>query len=414
MKILIVTSNYPRWPNDTTTPFVHNFARQLVKNGHKVRVLAPHYSGAKTKELFDGIEVRRFRYLLPLKAQTVCYQGGALGNLSKNPLNKLKLPILVMCELLAVMKELALWKPDIVNSHWLLPQGFVAALACKLFRTKHIATVHGGDVFALNSPLMRKLKTFAIKNSALVTVNSSVTEKVTRELAPDSPTPLLRLPTGILPLPELNKQKIADLRDKLKQSKGEKLILFVGRLSEEKGVREAIKATHQLLAEHKKVRLIIVGEGHEKETFQALVKELDIADQVDFLGWVPNQDVYYYFAASDVFVGPSKQAKNGQIEAQGLTFVEAMLAGCPVIGSNSGGIPDAVIPGKTGWLIEPGDYRSLLNCIDDVFISSNGPILQQAKTFAEENYLISKTAKKFINTIELIKNSNIKKYTDVN
>ena len=99
MKILIVTSNYPRWPGDSTTPFVPNFARELVNQGVKVRVLAPHFEGAKRKDIMDGVEIRRFRYWLPESGQTVCYQGGALGNLKKSWVNKLKLPILVVCEL---------------------------------------------------------------------------------------------------------------------------------------------------------------------------------------------------------------------------------------------------------------------------------------------------------------------------
>jgi glycosyltransferase involved in cell wall biosynthesis len=402
MKILIVTSNYPRWENDSTTPFVHNFARELVNKGHDVKVIAPHFEGAKTKDNIDGVLIKRFRYFLPESAQTVCYQGGALGNLSKNPINKLKLPSLVLCELITTIKEIMFWKPDLVNSHWLLPQGFVAAIACKLTKTKHVATVHGGDVFALNSSLMRKLKTFAIHNSALVTVNSSVTEKVTRELAPEANTPLLRLPTGILPLPKLSKNKTKSLREKLQKNEDEKLILFVGRLSEEKGVREAIHAVHQILGQSKKVRLIVVGEGHEKEIFKTLVKKLNIKNQVDFLGWVPNQDVYYYFAACDVFVGPSKKSKDGWIEAQGLTFVEAMLAGCPVIGSNSGGIPDAVRVNETGWLCEANNANSLYNEIKNVLYSDVDrvkSITSNAKKFAAQHYLIEKTVEKFISSI---------------
>jgi glycosyltransferase involved in cell wall biosynthesis len=397
LKILIVTSNYPRWANDTTTPFVHNFAKELVSIGHQVRVLAPHFENAKIKETFEGVEIRRFRYFLPISSQTVCYQGGALGNLSKNPFNKLKLPMLVGCELFSLIKELTFWKPEVVNSHWLLPQGFVSALACKFFKVKHIATVHGGDVFALNSPLMRKLKKFTINNSVLVTVNSSVTEKVTRNLAPLSSTPLLRLPTGILPLPELDKNKIVKLREKLQHSNDEKLILFVGRLSEEKGVREAIQATQLLLKDNHNVRLIVIGEGHEKHIFKCLTKELNIEHAVDFLGWVPNQDIYYYFSACDVFVGPSKKSKDGWIEAQGLTFVEAMLAGCPVIGSNSGGIPDAVIPNKTGWLTLPGNPIELANTIKLTFSNPEvtSKIVEYAKTFASQTYLLSNTIIQF-------------------
>jgi phosphatidylinositol alpha-1,6-mannosyltransferase len=398
MKLLIVTSNYPRWESDTTTPFVHNFARELVRQGVQVRVLAPHNIGAKTKEVVDGVEIRRFRYWLPLSGQTVCYQGGALGNVSKNPSNKSKLPTLVISELIATIREIHFWKPDVVNSHWLLPQGFVAALACKLTRTKHVATVHGGDVFTLNSPLFRKLKKFAINHSSLVTVNSSVTEKVTKELAPDTQTPFLKLPTGILPLPILDKTKITVLRARLQKKSEEKLILFVGRLSEEKGVREAIQATAKLIEAGTSVRLVVIGEGHEKEVFQKLVDELNINQHVDFLGWVENIDIYYYFAACDVFVGPSKRSSDGWIEAQGLTFVEAMLAGCPVIGSNSGGIPDAVQDGKTGWLVEPGNKNELADKIHWVLCHPIEvlKITEQAKKFACENYIVESITRQFV------------------
>jgi phosphatidylinositol alpha-1,6-mannosyltransferase len=399
MKLLIVTSNYPRWERDTTTPFVHNFARELVSQGVQVRVLAPHFVGAKTKETIDGVEIRRFRYWLPLSGQTVCYQGGALGNLTKNPLNKLKLPTLVFAELIATIKEILFWKPDVVNSHWLLPQGFVAALACKLTRTKHVATVHGGDVFALNSPLFRKLKKFAINHSFLVTVNSSVTEKVTKALAQNTQTPFLKLPTGILPLPTLDKTKTSELRTQLQKKSQERLILFVGRLSEEKGVREAIQATAKVIDSGLSVRLIVIGEGHEKDVFEKVVNDLNINENVDFLGWVENKDIYYYFAACDVFVGPSKRSSDGWIEAQGLTFVEAMLAGCPVIGSNSGGIIDAVQNKKTGWLIEPNNHLSLHEAISNVLAMPSlelNKVTKYAHEFAENNYLVSNVVGKFI------------------
>jgi phosphatidylinositol alpha-1,6-mannosyltransferase len=402
MKFLIVTSNYPRWRGDKTTPFVHNFAKQLVANGHIVRVLAPHYKSANSKEEYEGVEVRRFRYLLPESAQTVCYQGGALGNLAKKKLNKLKLPILVAFEFLAVLKQLLFWKPDVVNSHWLLPQGFVCALAAKLTGTKHIATVHGGDVFALNSPLMCRLKTFAIDQATLVTVNSSVTEAKVKEIAPNSTTPLLRLPTGILPIPELDGAKINALKESLQKCPDEKLILFAGRLSEEKGVREAILAVKKLLEESRNLRLLIIGEGHDMQTFQQLSKSLKLENSIDFLGWVPNQELYYYFSIADVFVGPSKKAANGWVEAQGLTFIEAMLAGCPVIGSNSGGIIDAVIPGKTGWLVEPNDADSLATAVEKVLFTETGSvasIVQYAKDFAYNTYRLASTVSKFTDAI---------------
>src|SRR5688572_3816919 len=94
-RVLLVTSNYPRWAGDATTPFVLHLARDLRSLGWDVLVLAPHAPGAARAEVLDGVAVERFRYLLPERLQTVCYNGGSLGNLRRNPSNFLKLPLLV-------------------------------------------------------------------------------------------------------------------------------------------------------------------------------------------------------------------------------------------------------------------------------------------------------------------------------
>ena len=80
-RLLVVTSNYPRWAGDSTTPFVLDLTRELGERGWAADVLAPHAPGAARDEDLGGIPVHRFRYLLPESAQTVCYQGGALVNL---------------------------------------------------------------------------------------------------------------------------------------------------------------------------------------------------------------------------------------------------------------------------------------------------------------------------------------------
>ena len=402
MKILIVTSNYPRWVGDSTTPFVHNFARELVSQGAQVRVVAPHFEGAKRKDNMDGVEIRRFRYWLPESGQTVCYQGGALGNLKKSWVNKVKLPFLVLSELFTVVYHAFTWKPNVINSHWLIPQSFTCSVASLLLMKKHVSTVHGGDVFALDSPLLRRFKSFSIKNSHLVTVNSSVTEEKVREISPNSKTPIARLPTGILPLPNIAEEDILSLRNSLQKHHSEKLILFVGRLSEEKGVGDLIRAAQLLHDKKHKIRLVIVGEGHDRKSFENLAEELAVELLVDFIGWVDSTKVYHFFKACDVFVGPSKKGADGWIEAQGLTFVEAMLSECPVIGSNSGGIPDAVQPGKTGRLVKPGDAEDIALAIQDCFqnTAETRLLVEQAKHFAINNYLVNQTSNRFLQLCE--------------
>ena len=400
MKILIVTSNYPRWPGDSTTPFVHNFARELVNQGARVRVVAPHFKGAKCKDEMDGVEIRRFRYWLPESGQTVCYQGGALGNLKKSWLNKLKLPVLVACEFFCTLVQTLTWKPTWINSHWLIPQGFVCALVSKLTRTKHVATIHGSDVMALDHKVLRKFKAFTLQLSDLVTVNSSVTKTKTKEISPSNSHKLVLLPTGILPYKPVSEHTINALRSSLLRSSDSKLLLFVGRLNEEKGVSELLKATQQLINDGSKITLALVGVGHEEMKFKEQAQELGIESSVKFLGWVDSKNIYNYYAAADVFVGPSKRSASGGVEAQGLTFAEAMLAGCKVVGTNSGGIPDAVIDGKTGWLAEPDNAISLSENIKKALDNDSTEITDTASAFAKDNYLVQNTVRRFLKSLK--------------
>ncbi len=402
MKILIVTSNYPRWPGDSTTPFVHNFARELVNQGMRVRVIAPHFKGAKRKDKMDGVEIRRVRDWFPEAGQTVCYQGGALGNLQKSWVNKLKLPILVICEVFFTLLQTLSWKPDWINSHWLIPQGFACALVSKATGTKHVATIHGSDVMALDSKLLRKFKAFTLQCADTVTVNSSVTRTKTQEISPKNVHKLLLLPTGILPVKPFKVEDVSKLRTSLlgENAGDKKLLLFVGRLNEEKGVSELLEATKALISEGVDLALVLVGVGHEENIFKQQAVRLGINKSVNFVGWVESKDIYKYYAAADVFVGPSKRSSSGGVEAQGLTFAEAMLAGCKVVGTNSGGIPDAVIDGKTGWLAEPGDALDLSKKIKLALEHEDRHWIKQAETFSRNNFLVTATVSKFLQYIE--------------
>ena len=164
-----------RWAGDSTTPFVADLTRSLVDRGWKADVLAPHAPGAARDEELAGIPVHRFRYLRPERAQTVCYQGGALVNLRQNRSNLLKLPALVGAEWATVVRRLRTGAYDAVHAHWVLPQGLVGVLATRTVPV--VVTVHGGDVFALDQGPLRAAKRFAFGRAAAVTVNSSATER---------------------------------------------------------------------------------------------------------------------------------------------------------------------------------------------------------------------------------------------
>ena len=104
-RVLCVTSNFPRWEGDSTTPFILHLAQDLQELGWRIDVIAPHAPEAAIRETIGGVRVERFPYLWPPRLETVCYQGGALVNLRRNPSNTLKLPALVLCEWAGIIRR---------------------------------------------------------------------------------------------------------------------------------------------------------------------------------------------------------------------------------------------------------------------------------------------------------------------
>ena len=348
-RICLLTSNFPRWDGDATTPFVLHLAQDLIKLGWQVEVLAPHAPGATRHEVLDGVPVRRFRYLWPASQQTVCYQGGALINLRMHRTNWLKLPLLVFFEWLALMALLARRRYDLINAHWILPQGLVAAAAGRLYRIPVIITAHGSDVFGLRGWPMAWFKRSALRCATAVTVNSSATEAEVLRIAPGLQC-VHRIPMGATEHTPAVKAACDVVRGRYRRGHGP-LLVFVGRLVEEKGVDDLIRAVAIVADALPDVTAVILGDGPDRPRIEALSAELGVGERILFLGWIRPDAVPDYLSAADVFVGPSKRAKGGGVEGQGLTFIEAMLAGTPVIATRSGGIPDAVRHEDTGLLV---------------------------------------------------------------
>ena len=348
-RVCLLTSNFPRWDGDATTPFVLHLAQDLIKLGWQVEVLAPHAPGAARHEVLHGVPVWRFRYFWPESQETVCYQGGALINLRRHRANWLKLPLLVFFEWLALVALLTRRRYDLINAHWILPQGFVAVAAAWLFRIPVIITAHGSDVFGLLGWPMAWFKRFTLRRAMAVTVNSSATEAEVLRIAPALQC-VHRIPMGVTGHAPAVEAARGVVRGRYRRGHGP-LLVFAGRLVEEKGVDDLIRAVAIVADALPDVTAIILGEGPDRPRMEALSVELGVGDRISFQGWIQPDAVPDYLSAADVFVGPSKRAKSGGVEGQGLTFIEAMLAGTPVIATRSGGIPDAVRHEDTGLLV---------------------------------------------------------------
>lgn len=396
-RILCVTSNLPRWAGDSTTPFVLHLAEDLQDLGWEIDLLAPHASGAALEEQLRGVHVERFRYFWPYRQQTVCYQGGAMVNLRKNRLNYLKLPALLGAEFCAVAQRLYRHPYDIVHSHWILPQGFIGMLASSFRAVPHVVTVHGGDVFGLRGKAMGWAKAVTLRNASAVTVNSHYTAQAVHELAPGQKH-TYRIPMGVSTL-QLETPLTAHaekIRGTYREGAGP-LVVFVGRIVDEKGVEDLLRATALIRQDCADTRVLIVGEGQDRSGMEELARSLNIADRVTFVGWVDPSEVRAYFSAADIFVAPSRRAVDGWVEAQGLTVLEAMVARAPVIATRLGGVTDSVIHEETGLLIDERSPDQLANAIRRLIADPSLTESMTASAYARAlaNFSRSKSAMEF-------------------
>ncbi|GGI95563.1 glycosyl transferase [Halobellus salinus] len=120
-------------------------------------------------------------------------------------------------------------------------------------------------------------------------------------------------------------------------------LLYVGRLGARKGLDLALRALARV--DDEDVEFLIAGTGRHEETLRELARELEIADQVRFLGYVGDEELPVLYSSADVFVLPSRY------EGFGLVLLEAMACGTPVIGTDAGGIPTAIQDGEDGYVV---------------------------------------------------------------
>jgi mannosyltransferase len=141
------------------------------------------------------------------------------------------------------------------------------------------------------------------------------------------------------------------------------LFACAGRLNREKGTHHAVQALALMREWLPEARLLIVGDGEEREPLERLARELGVSEQVIFVGAQPPERMPAYFAAADVFLFPTERD-----EALGLVLLQAMACGLPVIASRIGAIPEVIErDGETALLVPPGNTQALVNAATALF-----------------------------------------------
>lgn len=370
--LLVMTSTYPRWRGDPEPGFVHELSRRLTDRFNVV-VLGPHAPGALHSEILDGVEVIRYRYA-PEALETLVNDGGIVANLRASRWKIVLVPALVFAMAWSLFRILRLRKIDVVHAHWLIPQGFVAALLGKFTRRMppFVVTSHGADLFALKSGLMKVVKRWVIRRAAATTVVSRVMRDKVCDLVGDIDNLTVK-PMGV----DLRHRFVPDSS----VTRIEDELLFVGRLVEKKGLRYLIDALPAIVARRPRTRLRIAGYGPEEAALRRQVDELGLAARVDFLGAVKQSELPALYRRAALFVAPFVEAGSGDQEGLGLVLAEAIGCGCAVLAGDVPAVRD-VLPDSSSIIVQPRRQDALSKAIVDL-LADPGAAARQAEVLRE-------------------------------
>lgn len=353
MRVCILTTSFPLYEGIAVGIHVIEQARHLVKLGVDVDVLAPHHQGAKRREVIDGIQVRRFRYVWPEEWQTLCYGAGIPTNLKNSWGARLQLPLLELAFLVNGLRYAR--DCDVIQANWSIA-GLAGITLGKILRKPVVLMMYGAEVFVLgDNPLLK----FIIRNADHVVAISRYTLEQT--ISVQQPKEYSLIPPGVDIQRFQPRENTSKIEQKLTQQGidlSNPLIFALGKFIERKGFAHLIDAV-ALLQEKGPVQLMIGGRGPLKESLQRQSEELGIADRVIFLDYIPDEDLPAYYTVADLFISPSVVDSRGDTEGLGMVLLEALACETPCVGSAVGGILDIIEDGKTGFFVEPGNPNAI-------------------------------------------------------
>ena len=371
MKVCTLTHTYPRFDSDINAPFVEQLMEHIARLGIDVSVLTAYDPAWNRLPNDHTVDLRTYKYVWPERLHILGYSRTIEGNI-RFPKRMLALsPLLFMSAHRAFKRLVKEKKPDILHTHWILPNGFIAGLVSQATGVPLLIQLHGSDVFtAEKNALFRSMARFAASRASyIVSPSPDLTERL-GNLGIDTGK------IGIVPntvesdfSTDVSVKDIRRLRESLKIPEQHTVVLAMGRMVYVKGFEYLLKAFKKVAGKCTDITLVLAGGGVLLDEMKALTKRLEISDRVVMTGPVMRNEVPVYFKMADMFVIPSIRHESGAVDGLPVVVPEAMSAGLPIIASNVGGIPVLVKDGGNGILVGERDPDALavamMKLIDD-------------------------------------------------
>jgi len=236
------------------------------------------------------------------------------------------------------------------------PLGLMAPALRRAGAERIVATTHGHEAGWAQLPAARQLlRRIGEATDTITYLGEYTRSRIATALSPEAASRMVQLPPGV----DEKTFHPASGGDEIRSRLGltdRPVVVCVSRLVRRKGQDTLIRAMPAILAAVPDTVLLIVGGGPYEKDLRRLARETGVAGSVRFTGPVPWEELPAHYGAGDVFAMPCRTRRGGlDVEGLGIVYLEASATGLPVVAGDSGGAPDAVLDGETGWVVRGGD-----------------------------------------------------------
>lgn len=369
-RVLVVASTFPAGPSDTVPRFVHDqvVALRAIRPDWQVTVLAPHDARSGTRDRVEHVDFTelRFHYVWPRRWESLAGHG-IMPAIRRNPLQLLAVPLLFLHERRALARTIREVKPHIVYAHWFTPQAVTAAPVAHRASIPFVFTTHASDVAVwarfgrlgsrvVRSIVRRTARLTAVSQTSLDRMRSFFSEtEWNTEIVPKAAV----IPMGV----ELTTHH----GDAAPESyPGRRVVLFMGRLAEKKGVKLLLDAFSTIHDEREDTLLVIAGDGPLRAELEARTEELGISDAVDFVGYATGAHKDALYRRADLCVLPSILTSDGDTEGLPVSLLEALAYGRPTVATDATNAQEVLTPGVDGLLVRSGSVSALTDGLIEI------------------------------------------------
>jgi glycosyltransferase involved in cell wall biosynthesis len=362
MRILALTSSYPRYEGDPTAPFIESITKHVAELGHSVDVVLPESSAWNRPPVEGNVTYHPYRYS-PRRSWTPWGYSEALaqGERIRRSLYALA-PVVAASGLRTARRLLARERYDVVHAHWVIPNGPIAARAARGRALPLVVSLHGADAtVAERSRPVGSIARSTFDQASAVTAPSTDLLERARRLGAHEPLELVPYGADVSAV-ATDERAVEQLRTRLGIPSDRLVVTGIGRFVTKKGFSYLVEAFVQARAVRGDLQLVFAGDGDLRSELEEQVAALGASAHVTFAGMADRATIPAHLGLADMVVVPSIRTE-GHVDGLPNVALEAMAAGKPLVATRVGGLPELVRDGENGVLVDEKDAAGLSGAI---------------------------------------------------